>query len=558
MMMYRINSHKETSRGVSLFLVVMMLFAALPMQGQKLITYDAGMGTRHPDDPDVWVLYQQVTARHEGMTLHADSAHLNTVLNNFDAYGHVRVDITDTTTLYGDRIFYDGTSRVVNVWCEARRGRVTDSVRLVDGRTLLKTPHLLYDRNTSTATYNNGAVTTHDDKRLVSRQGDYNSDTKIVYIYTQVVFTDSNMRMETDTLIYNMTSHIADYWSPTRIYTDSAYLYSESGSYDTDLRYALSTQASHVENDGKTLDCDTLHYYEEREYGKAIGNVSLFDSANNCLCLSRYAETDQSSHTSFVTDSALVMLMEKPDTTATADTMAVTDTLYIHADSIIVVNDSSRQLLSVNAFHHAKGYRSDGQFMADSVFYHVQDSLVELFYQPVLWYDDYQLTADTILATLDSNGFRQVLLNSNCKGMGAVDDEKYNQLKGARGVVSFVAGDIHTVDVLGNTEVVYYVTEELKADSLTSDTLTVDTLSVGQDSVAQDTAVLGLIGINAGTCTDMRLCFADGEPIHAVMHGHPDMRVYPLSQLPEDKRRLPGFQWFGDRRPRVPLDVFRW
>ena len=62
-------------------LLLFLLMAAVPVWAQKLITYDAGMGTRDPSDPDVWILYQRVKAKHEGMILYADSALLNTVKN---------------------------------------------------------------------------------------------------------------------------------------------------------------------------------------------------------------------------------------------------------------------------------------------------------------------------------------------------------------------------------------------------------------------------------------------------------------------------------------------
>ena len=118
-----------------------------------------------------------------------------------------------------------------------------------------------YDRNTSTATYNNWGHTVNEDKSLVSRIGHYNSDIKTFYIYVQVVLQDSNMRLETDTLTYCTESHLAEFSSPTYIYSDSSILYSENGSYNTETRYAYSTKSSRVQNMEKILSCDTLHYY---------------------------------------------------------------------------------------------------------------------------------------------------------------------------------------------------------------------------------------------------------------------------------------------------------
>ena len=72
------------------FTLFTFLFFLLPAaQGQKLITYSAGMGSRDPDDGNIWILFQGVTARHEGMTLRSDSAHYNTQENSFTAFNNI-------------------------------------------------------------------------------------------------------------------------------------------------------------------------------------------------------------------------------------------------------------------------------------------------------------------------------------------------------------------------------------------------------------------------------------------------------------------------------------
>ena len=433
--------------------LLLMLLAAVPAWAQKLITYEAGMGTRDPSDADVWILYQRVRAVHEGMVLHADSALLNTVLNDFTAFGHIKIEISDTTTIYGDQLYYDGMTRVLDIW--------DDTVKLIDGKTILKSDHLQYDRYSSTAVYDSWGKTVNEDKCLTSRQGYYNSDTKVFDIYDSVILIDSNMRLETDTLTYNTNTHIARFWSPTHIYTDSATMYSEHGTYNTDLRYAHSMKASEVHNGEKHITCDTLHYYEETEFGKAIGNVVMWDTVNEIFSTSRYAETSRENNTTFVTDSALVRFVSRDE----EDTLAVPDTMYLHADS---------------------------------------------------------------------NGAKRAYLNSNIFCIEQVDPDKFNQVKGRNAVVYFVEGEPDYADVLGNAEMVYYLTEE--------------------DNYGRKS----LIGVNVGLGSDMRIYFVDRAPDRVVTKGNPDMNTYPLDKLEAEKKQLANFKWIDDRRPKKPLDVFKW
>jgi hypothetical protein len=76
----------------------------------------------------------------------------------------------------------------------------------------------------------------------------------------------------------------------------------------------------------------------------------------------------------------------------------------------------------------------------------------------------------------------------------------------------------------------------------------------GRDSVGN--IQRQLIGVNAGVGSDMRIYFKKRKPSRFATFGSPDMKMYPVDKLPEDEKRLPGFEWQTDRRPKSPVDVF--
>ena len=488
---------------------------AVGAQAQKLIEYTAGMGSRDPENADVWILYRSVHATHEGMILESDSAHYNTRENSFTAFRNVAIQLTDTTFIYGDRLFYDGNTRVVDIWA--------DTVVLIDGGTQLLANHLTYERNRSTAYYTQWGYGSSEDRTLFSRQGQYNSDLKQFYIYNDVVLTDSTMRLVTDTLLYNTETAVAHFESPTTIYSDSSTIYSELGDYNTETRYSISYRRSHVDNQGRTIDSDTLYYDEHLEYGKAWGHVVIVDSVNELTCTGRYGETSQADRFSFVTDSAHVLFVDNGDS------------LFLHADTVYVTNDTANQLQTVRANHHVKLYRRDAQAMCDSAFYRAGDSTLLLYKEPVLWYEHYQCVADTIELLHDSNGVRRAWLRSSCFALQQVDKEKFNQLKGHQGTVYFRKGEPDYADVEGNAQMVYYITEE--------------------DSTGRTL----LVGVNAGVGSTIRIYFdSTRAPVRVVTLDNPDMKTYPVGLLPDDMKRLPDFRWLPQRRPRKPEDVFVW
>ena len=482
---------------------------------QKMIEYTAGTGSRYPDRANVWVLYNGVKASHEGMTLDADSAHYNTLENSFTAFGDIVIRLTDTTTIWGDSLYYDGNARVVDIWA--------DTVVLVDGETTLKSNHLTYNRNTSTAYYNLWGHGTSSDRVLDSKQGFYNSALKEFYIYGDVVLSDSSATLLTDTLTYNTISRIAHFESPTHIYSDSSVIYSELGDYNTTSRFAISYRGSHVDNQKKSIDSDTLYYDAIQEYGKAFGHVNIIDSTNDLHCTGRYGETNQSLHYSFVTDSAHVLFIDNGDS------------LFLHADTIYITTDSSNHMQAVRANYKVKLYRRDVQAMGDSAFYSASDSVITLFGSPFLWYDHYHGSADTISLFIDSAGVKHAYLRNDCFAIEQVDRDRFNQLKGKRGRVYFENGEPKYVDILGNAQMVYYITET-NAERRPE-----------------------LVGVNVGVGTDMRIYFDNNRaPARVVTYDKADMQTYPVEALPDDQKQLNGYNWAPQKRPRSPQDVFVW
>ena len=481
---------------------------------QKVIEYEAGLGTRDAENPDVWILYKEVHAVHEGMDLYADSAHLNTVRNDFSAFGDIRIDVSDTTSIYGDRVYYNGETRVAEIWA--------DTVVMVDGETILKSDYLRYDRNSANAMYHTWGHTINGRKTLDSKKGRYNSNEKIFYINDEVVLSNEDSRLTTDTLVYNTNTHMAEFFKRTMIESDSATIWSDRGWYNTEIKRAESVEGSRVVSGTKSMDCDTLLYYENIEYGKAYGNVVVMDTANGALCYGGYAESHKALRKSMVTDSALVIYIDGKDS------------VWMHADTITVVNRGNDGVEWVEACHHVKIFRTSMQGMCDSMFYNGLDSVATMYGTPVLWGEGYQCTADTIDVKHDSVGMQRSHLRSNCMAIEQMDSEKYNQMKGKQGIVYFKEDNPDYADIEGNAEMVYYVTEK--------------------DSIGE----LTLIGVNVGVGAWMRIYFNGREPSKLVTYDNPDMYTYPWGKLPEDKKRLMGFEWYGDRRPKKWQDVFVW
>ena len=96
---------------------------------------------------DIQRLIGNVVIRQDSTLFYCDSAYINEVKNSFEAFSNVHIKVNDSVDVYGSRLLYDGNSKIAELF---------DSVKLIDKNTVLTTDHLIYNRITKTAIYDNG------------------------------------------------------------------------------------------------------------------------------------------------------------------------------------------------------------------------------------------------------------------------------------------------------------------------------------------------------------------------------------------------------------------
>ena len=81
---------------------------------------------------------------HDSTTFYCDSAELDRSRNNFKAFGNIFALMNDSVELYGDRLTYNGNSKITYVY---------ENVKLIDNRATLYTDYLVYYRNGKKGVY---------------------------------------------------------------------------------------------------------------------------------------------------------------------------------------------------------------------------------------------------------------------------------------------------------------------------------------------------------------------------------------------------------------------
>jgi lipopolysaccharide export system protein LptA len=353
---------------------------------------------------------------------------------------------------------------------------------------------------------------------LTSNIGRYFTQTYEFLFSDSVVVVNPDYTMYADTLRYNTETEIVFIEGPTNIYGKEDKIYSEKGWYDTRRNQAELSRNNRIVHLEQILKGDWIYYDGEIKYGKAKGNVWLKDTVQNVILEGGISEFFRNEKYSYMTDSASAILIDQRDS------------LYMHADSFNLVLDSADKARWLFAHHHMKFFKNDLQGKCDSLVYRVNDSVIALLGNPVLWSEENQLTSDSIWMYLSHNRIDSMVLFNMAFIISRDSTESFNQIKGKQMRAYFRDNKLYLIRVNGNAETIYFVREEDNQ----------------------------LIGINKSVSSNMAIILEERKIKKILYLSQPEATLYPEKEVTEEDKFLKDFIWIEEQRPVDRQGIFIW
>ena len=510
----------NTAAGVSkysyniiyyLLFISLLFFLILPQsslaQGTKKVKFSAAsMEVNKNMGNGAKRLLGNVQFNHEGAVMKCDSAYFYSDLNTLEAYSRVYINQADTLHLYGDFLEYDGNTKMA---------KVRKNVKLINRQTTLTTEALDYDLGQSIGYYTVPANIINEDNKLYSRQGFYYVKSDLFFFKDSVRVINPKYEINSDSLKYNTEIKTAYFNGPTHIYSDDNYIYCERGWYNTETNISQLNQNAFIENANQIIKGDSLYYERETGFGRAVDQVELFDKEMDIILRGNFGLYNEQTEIALLTDSAqMIQITEE-------------DSIYLHSDTIRSVLDTSGQKI-IKAYFGVKIYKTDLQAKADSITYSFYDSIIRLYYDPVIWHEENQLTADYIEIHTRNKKMDKMLLENSSFIISQKDTTVFNQMKGKRMVCFFRDNKLYKINVSGNGQTIYYPEDDDNE----------------------------FIGMNKAECSDLIIFLDEGDIDRINFLTKPDATMYPLQEAPENEKILKGFKWHGQERPRKKEDIF--
>ena len=436
---------------------------------------------------------------------------------------------SDVVVKQGDTI--NMTSKYVEYSGITKMAFAAGDVVLTEPQSVLTTDTLYFDRTKQEAYYRTkGKVVRDSSGTITSQVGRFYMNNSKYRFLKDVVLVNPEYTLNTNQLdFYSETGHSYLY-GPSTIVGDSSKIYCERGFYDTNNDTGYFLKNSKINYNNREIVGDSLYFDRNRSFASATNNIVVTDTINNSIIKGHYAEVFRAKDSVFITKRALAITVQE------------TDSIYIHADTLMITGKPEHRI--TRAFYNAKMYKSDMSGKADSIHADHKTGLTQLINlerfsskeayatkrRPIIWNLGNQMTGDSI--HLISNVEKEeldslkVFNNAFIISKDTIGDG-FNQIKGQRLIGLFVNNEMNNIDIIKNAEIIFYSRND-------------------EDS---------LIGINKSKSAKINMKFEDGYKI-VTLFNQVDGEIYPESQFPENARKFRGFDWREEERPKSIEDLF--
>ena len=462
----------------------------------------------------------QVYFVHEGIEIWCDQAIHYDQANFFKAYGNVRMQQGDTVTMQSNYAEYNGTTQFAFA---------SGNVKMTRPQTSLQSDTLFFDRIKQQAYYRSGGTVRDTASVLTSRIGRYFMEDDKYSFLSKVVVTNPEYVINSEQLdFYSDTGH-AYLYGPTTIVSETSTVYCERGFYDTrgDVGYFIKN--SRIDYENRVLEGDSLYFNRNKNFASATNNIRVTDTLNKSLITGHYAEVFREKDSVFITKRAV------------AATLQEKDSIFIHSDTLMITGKPEDRI--IRGFYDVRMYKLDMSGKSDSVYVNQKTGLTKLINiskgppasgslrrNPVIWSGNNQITGDTIHLISNPKTEKLDSLKVFYDAFLIQKDsiEGYNQVKGKELTGLFVDNELYQVDIIKNTETIYYSRNEKKE----------------------------LIGINKTLSSSIKILFEDKEIRDIYYYRQVDGTLTPPEDFPQNARQLSGFNWRGEEQLTKKEDLF--
>jgi len=407
-------------------------------------------------------------------------------------------------------------------------------VVLTEPQSTLKTDTLWFNRTRQQAYYNTGGTVVRDSSGTITSQiGRYYMNTSKYQFVKDVVLVNPQYTLNTERLDFYTENGHAYLFGPSTIVGETSKVYCERGFYNTNNDTGHFQHNAKIDYENRTVEGDSLYFDRNKNFASATNNITVTDTLNKSIVKGHYAEVWREKDSMYITKRALAITVQEKDS------------VYMHADTLLVTGKEDHRI--TRAFYNVKLYKSDLAGKSDSIHVDHKTGLTQMINlsrfsstdafaiqrKPVLWNIENQMTGDTIhlisnVKTEQLDSLK-VFNNAFLVSKDTISKDGFNQIKGQQLIGLFKDNELYNVDVLKNAETIRYLRNDDNE----------------------------LIGIQKSKSGSINVKIIDQAVEEVRFINQIDGDIFPETDFPKSARQLRGFDWRGEERPLSVEDLFK-
>lgn len=350
-----------------------------------------------------------------------------------------------------------------------------------------------------------------DSLTISTARGYYFGDEKKSVSDTTVKLEDGKVTLMAKRGRYYFDRHIAFFQDSVKLKDSVSVLTSDSLTYFKDEDRMIAVSNVNIVDTASSISADSLEHFRKTRVTFANRNVKAVNKENHLIMFGEHLEDYPEKHYTIVNkkpvllqiDTTYIHEADSLSATGERDSTMQIDSLLIKSKKMEAYRDTLDYFKATDSVSIVRGdfasvnnltlyFRKAGQIIT----YKTSDSTA----QPYLWYENTQLTGDSVTIFLDHNRIHFLKVNGNAYIISQNEDyhNRFDQTSGDSVLMTFENSRLQETNIWGNMFSIYYQYDKGRPNGLTK--------SSAQNAI-----------IN----------FADNKVEEIRMYGSPNSEFYP-------------------------------
>ena len=377
-------------------------------------------------------------------------------------------------------------------------------------------------------------IATQDTLVITTDQGYYYGNERKAESVSGVTLNDKKVVLTADTGSYFFNDSKAVFKSRVILKDTSSTVTSDQLIYYKDEGKTVAIGNVKIIEGNNIIKADSLVHFRESRITIADRNVKISSLENNTVVYSQHLEDYPEKHYTFINQSPLLIQIDTTyiNATKTDSLSSMRDTSGMQIDTLIIRSQKMESFRDTSDFYKAidsvrilrgmfasvnnftEYFRKEGKITTEKI--------LPASPQPILWYDNSQLTGDSTVVYIKGNNIDKLDVERNAfiLSQNKIFKNRFDQISGNKIIIRFEKGNIVQTDVYGGIHSIYYLYDG-------------DTPN----------------GLTKSSSESAKIYFEDNKVSTVKLYGTPNSEYYPEKQVKgsEPAFTLPGYVIHNNR-----------